>query len=70
MIAVMTQIVAIDFAKGLAYRDDGVTMCVIQWFDGDNMPTEDWRDCVSFVAVGGDYSYLGRVADWRRSTIQ
>lgn len=69
MIAVMTQIVAIDFRRGVAYCDDGVVMAVVDWFDCDNQPTDDWSEAVSFVCSAGDRSYLGKVADWKRRTM-
>lgn len=65
----MAQVIAANFQEGVVFVDDGRALPIIGFFDEDNLPTNDFRDAVSFVAGSQDDWYQGRIADWSKITL-
>jgi hypothetical protein len=65
----MAQVVIVNFQKGLAFTDDGMTLPILNWFTEFNEPTDDWTEAVTFVAGTGQFWYAGRMDDWVKAVI-
>ena len=66
----MTQVVAVNFQRGVVYTDDSRSLPITAWINEDGERTGDFKDAVRFVATAGPCEvFVGDVADWTRLTV-